>query len=69
MKKSKFSRRDVLIGSGALAAGASFSTRVLSAAPPVSAVTPELIEAAKKEGKVHLGRSQTFRTDRQGVRG
>jgi iron(III) transport system substrate-binding protein len=50
MKKSKFSRRDVLIGSGALAAGASFSTRVLSAAPPASAVTPALIEAAKKEG-------------------
>ncbi len=52
MKGSKFSRRDLLIGSGALAAGASFSTRVLSAAPPASAVTPALIEAAKKEGKV-----------------
>ena len=52
MKGSKISRRDVLIGSGALAAGASFSTRVLSAAPPASAVTPALIEAAKKEGKV-----------------
>ncbi len=52
MKRSKISRRDVLIGSGALAAGASFSTRVLSAAPPASAVTPALIEAAKKEGKV-----------------
>ncbi len=52
MKRSKISRRDVLIGSGALAAGASFSTRVLSAAPPASAVTPALIEAAKKEGKI-----------------
>jgi iron(III) transport system substrate-binding protein len=52
MKRSKISRRDVLIGTGALAAGASFSTRVLSAAPPASAVTPQLIEAAKKEGKV-----------------
>jgi iron(III) transport system substrate-binding protein len=52
MKGSKFSRRDVLVGSSALAAGASFSTRVLSAAPPASAVTPALIEAAKKEGKV-----------------
>jgi iron(III) transport system substrate-binding protein len=52
MKGSKISRRDVLIGSGALAAGASFSTRVLSAAPPASAVTPALIEAAKKEGKI-----------------
>jgi iron(III) transport system substrate-binding protein len=52
MKGSRFSRRDVLIGSGALAAGATLSTRVLSAAPPASAVTPALIEAAKKEGKV-----------------
>jgi iron(III) transport system substrate-binding protein len=46
------SRRDVLIGSSALAVGATFSTRVLSAAPPASAITPELIAAAKKEGKV-----------------
>ena len=52
MKGSKISRRDVLIGSSALAAGAAFSTRVMSAAPPASAVTPALIEAAKKEGKV-----------------
>jgi len=52
MKGSKFSRRDLLVGSSALAAGATFSTRVLSAAPPASAVTPALIEAAKKEGKV-----------------
>src|SRR5476649_800605 len=52
MKSSKFSRRSLLIGSSALAAGAAFSTRVLSAAPPASAITPELIEAAKKEGKV-----------------
>ncbi len=48
----KLSRRDVLAGSSALAVGATFSTRVLSAAPPASAVTPALIEAAKKEGKV-----------------
>ena len=48
----EFSRRDLLIGSSALAAGAAFSTQVLSAAPPASAITPELIEAAKKEGKV-----------------
>src|SRR5580765_7887811 len=47
-----FSRRDVLIGSSALIAGAAFSTKVMSAAPPASAVTPQLIEAAKKEGKV-----------------
>ena len=52
MKDSNFSRRDLLIGSSALAAGAAFSTQVLSAAPPASAITPALIEAAKKEGKV-----------------
>jgi len=52
MKSSKFSRRELLIGSGALAAGSAFSTKVLSAAPPASAITPALIEAAKKEGKV-----------------
>ncbi|HZP70024.1 MAG TPA: extracellular solute-binding protein, partial [Pseudolabrys sp.] len=52
MKRSKISRRDVLIGSSALVAGAAFSTRVMSAAPPATAVTPALIEAAKKEGKV-----------------
>jgi len=46
-----FSRRDLLKGSGALALGLS-STRVLAAAPPATAVTPALIEAAKKEGKV-----------------
>jgi iron(III) transport system substrate-binding protein len=48
----KISRRDVLAGSSALAVGATFSTRVLSAAPPATAITPALIEAAKKEGKV-----------------
>jgi iron(III) transport system substrate-binding protein len=51
MKRS-ISRRDLLIGSSALAAGAAFSTKVMSAAPPASAITPALIEAAKKEGKV-----------------
>jgi iron(III) transport system substrate-binding protein len=52
MKGTQISRRGVLIGSSALAVGATFSTRVLSAAPPATAITPQLIEAAKKEGKV-----------------
>jgi iron(III) transport system substrate-binding protein len=47
----RMTRRDVLLGSGAVALGLS-STRVLAAAPPATAVTPALIEAAKKEGKV-----------------
>src|SRR3979411_3484682 len=52
MKNSGISRRGMLKGSGALLAGAAFSTRVMAAAPPPEAVTPALIEAAKKEGKV-----------------
>ncbi len=52
MKKPIISRRDVLLASGALAASGAMGTRVLAAAPPPSAVTPALIEAAKKEGKV-----------------
>jgi len=51
MKKPRFSRRDVLQGSTALAASSVFAS-VASAAPPASTVTPQLIEAAKKEGKV-----------------
>ncbi|AMN39565.1 ABC transporter substrate-binding protein [Rhodoplanes sp. Z2-YC6860] len=50
MRKT-ISRRDVLAGTGAVALGLA-SSRVLSAAPAASPVTPELIEAAKKEGKV-----------------
>jgi iron(III) transport system substrate-binding protein len=48
---TQFSRRDVLRGSTALAASGAFAS-VTSAAPPASAVTPQLIEAAKKEGRV-----------------
>ena len=46
------SRRRLLTGSGALVAGAAFSTYVRASAPPPSAITPALIEAAKKEGQV-----------------
>src|ERR1043165_8703701 len=49
--KWTISRRDVLVGSSALIAGAALSTRVVSAAPAPVAITPALIEAAKKEGK------------------
>lgn len=52
MSGSRVSRRDVLIGSSALAVGSAFSTRILAAAPPPSKITPELIAAAKKEGKI-----------------
>jgi len=47
----KVTRRSFLRASTALAASAAYATRV-AAAPPAEAVTPALIEAAKKEGKV-----------------
>src|SRR4051794_22042591 len=46
----KLSRRNVLKGSGAAALG--FVAAKVQAAPPASAVTPELIAAARKEGKI-----------------
>ena len=49
--KGRFSRRDVLKASTALALS-TFATPIRAAAPPAEAVTPELIAAAKKEGKV-----------------
>ena len=52
MKHPGISRRSVLAGAGAVFAGAAFSTRVMADAPPAEAVTPALIEAARKEGKV-----------------
>jgi len=52
MRKRNWSRRDVLKTSSALAATALFAEPVRAAAPPPSSVTPELIEAAKKEGKI-----------------
>jgi iron(III) transport system substrate-binding protein len=51
MQKAGISRRTVLKGSTAVALTGLASTRVLSAAPPATAVTPALIDAAKKEGK------------------
>src|SRR5215813_9893239 len=53
MKLPTWSRRDVLKASSASAAGALLMpAKVLAAAPPATAITPQLIEAAKKEGKV-----------------
>src|SRR5689334_10311451 len=52
MKRFGISRRDVLKGGAALTAAAALSTRVMAAAPPPEAVTPALVEAAKKEGQV-----------------
>jgi len=47
-----FSRRDVLKAATALTASTVFAEPIRAAAPPAEAVTPALIEAARKEGKV-----------------
>jgi iron(III) transport system substrate-binding protein len=52
MKTGKVSRRVMLKATGAVLVGSAFSTRVLANAPPPEAVTPALIDAARKEGQV-----------------
>jgi len=54
MQKPTWSRREVLKASSAVAAAGALVTpaKVLAAAPPATAITPQLIDAAKKEGKV-----------------
>src|SRR5258706_7892705 len=58
MKTRKFSRRDVLQGSlkasATLAFGTVFASPVRAQAPEPVAITPALVEAAKKEAKVVL---------------
>ena len=51
MRKPLPSRRDTLVGAGA-AAAASFATSLQAAAPEASPITPELVAAATKEGKI-----------------
>jgi iron(III) transport system substrate-binding protein len=52
MMKKTISRRAVLQGSSALALSGVFASPIRAAAPPATAITPQLIDAAKKEGKV-----------------
>jgi iron(III) transport system substrate-binding protein len=52
MQFRQWSRRELLKASAASAAGVLFAEPLRAAAPPASAVTPALIEAARKEGKV-----------------
>src|ERR1700754_2853992 len=51
--RKKWSRRDLIKGSAALGLSA-WATRVTAAAPPPVSITPELVDAATKEGKVIL---------------
>jgi iron(III) transport system substrate-binding protein len=52
MKKWRFSRRDVLKGTTALAAASTFASPIRAQAPAAAAIDQKLIDAAKKEGKV-----------------
>ena len=52
MRRRRLSRRDILKGAGTLAAGSVFAAPVQ--APEPVAITPALVEAAKKEAKVIL---------------
>jgi iron(III) transport system substrate-binding protein len=52
MRRHKYSRRDVLKASSGLVAGAIFAQPLRAAAPAPSPVTPALIEAARREGRV-----------------
>ena len=54
MTKHSISRRNILKGTGALALSTVFASPARAAAPPPQAITPELIDAAKKEGTVVL---------------
>jgi iron(III) transport system substrate-binding protein len=52
MRTRKLSRREILKSSAALALGTVFAAPVRAEAPPAEAITPQLIDAAKKEGHV-----------------
>ena len=52
MERRKLSRRDILQGAATLAAGTMFASPVRAQAPEPVAITPGLVEAAKKEGKL-----------------
>ncbi len=52
MSKKRFTRRDLLKASTAAAAASVFAAPVRAAAPEPTAITPALIEAARKEGKL-----------------
>jgi iron(III) transport system substrate-binding protein len=52
MRDRRWTRREVLKTSTSVAAGVLFAEPTRAAAPPPTSVTPALIEAARKEGKV-----------------
>ena len=59
---SRFTRRRVLAGVGAAGLAPALMTSVVSAAPPPETVTTALVEAAKKEGRVHYYTAQEIKS-------
>ncbi|MEZ5817105.1 MAG: extracellular solute-binding protein [Hyphomicrobiaceae bacterium] len=53
MTMPRLTRRQVLGGTVAAGVASTLGARVLSAAPPPVSITPQLVAAAKKEGKVN----------------
>ena len=54
MKGRKLSRRDILQGAATLAAGTVFASPIRAQTPEPVGITPDLVEAAKKEAKLIL---------------
>jgi len=52
MRQRRFSRRQLLKSSAAAGLATAFAAPARAEPPPAEAITPQLIEAAKKEGKV-----------------
>jgi iron(III) transport system substrate-binding protein len=52
MRYPRISRRDVLRATATFAAGTMFAQPLRAAPPPPSTITPDLVDAARKEGKV-----------------
>ncbi len=65
MAQQSISRRKAIKGAGAAAATLAFAPRVLAQAPPGEAITPALIEAASKEGRVNLYTAMEIATAEQ----
>jgi len=65
LPKKSISRRQALEGMGAVAATLPFAARVLAQAPPGEAITPALIDAATKEGKVNYYTAMELATAEQ----
>ncbi len=68
MQSLRYSRRDVLKASTAVAAGAVFANPLNAAMPEASSVTQALIEAAHKEGKVvwYSGAFELYQAEKVG---